>query len=66
MREETHFITELNETIWKMTVAGADDLYEKFSRGTNHTTVEVIVTDVDVIGLYVKHSTSEMFFQRLQ
>ena len=47
--------------MWKMRVAGADDLYEKFSRGTNHMIVEVIVTDVDTIGLHVKHSTSEMF-----
>lgn len=52
--------------MWKMTVAGADALCEKFSGGTNHTTVEVIATDVDTIGLHVKRPTSEMFFQRLQ
>ena len=45
-------------------VAGADDLCEKFSGGTNHTTVEVIATDVDTIGLHVEHPTSEMILSR--
>ena len=45
-------------------VAGADDLCEKFSGGTNHTTVEVIATDVDAIGLHVEHPTSEMILSR--
>ena len=50
--------------MWKMTVAGADDLYEKFSRGTNHMIVEVIVTDVDTIRLHVKRPTPEMILSR--
>ena len=45
-------------------VAGADVLCEKFSGGTNHTTVEVIATDVDTIGLHVEHPTSEMILSR--
>ena len=45
-------------------VAGADALCEKFSGGTNHTTVEVIATDVDTIGLHVKRPTPEMILSR--
>ena len=45
-------------------VAGADMLCEEFSYDGLHTTVEVIATETDTIGLHVETPTAEMMLCR--